>query len=87
MLKKLTGVWVLLMISCFEMVQASGVKTANDISPEVVDNSTTQETFFWLLGAILVILIIFVIVLALAKGTMALSENLGDKYPGEKQVS
>jgi len=51
------------------------------------NQQAAPETIFWIIGAVLVVLLIFMVILALAKGTMALSENIGDQHQRQDPTS
>jgi ABC-type transport system involved in multi-copper enzyme maturation permease subunit len=81
--KKIIAVILGTLFSVVSFAQTATVEQGLPKSSE----STNPDTIFWILGAVLVVLFIFVVILALAKGTMALSENLEDKYKEQNHLS
>jgi hypothetical protein len=60
--------------------QVGMAQIASDATKKTAGVQSDPDTFFWLFGIGLIILFVFMIVLALGKATIALSENIGKNY-------
>jgi len=83
-MKKLSLFIAGMMITLSDFAETAVVKPVGEAMKTQADTSS-PETVFWIMGAALVVVFIFIVVLALAKGTAALSENLGDNYKQQNQ--
>jgi hypothetical protein len=62
----------------------SVAKSTTEAVNATSEGATTPDSVMWLIGAVLVILFTFIIIFALAKGAMAMSENIRVNLPAKK---
>lgn len=84
-LKTLTIVIVGMILSVIAFAVTAARQVEANVATASMENKSNPDTLLWFLGAIVVVLFIFIVVLILAKGTKALSENLEDKYRHQNQ--
>ncbi len=64
------------MFASLVSIAQSGINAANEAINSTTETATNPDSMIWFIGAVLVVLFIFLVVLALAKGAIAMSETI-----------